>query len=35
MLSLIGHSGKRLMKNVLSDGKTVVDNFGQVLKKLL
>jgi len=22
------------MKNVLSDGKTVVDNFGQVLKKL-
>jgi len=31
---LIGLSGKRLLKNLGSDGKTVIENFRQVLKKL-
>ena len=31
---LFDHSGKRLIKNVLKDGKTIVDNYRQKLEKL-
>jgi hypothetical protein len=31
---LMNRAGKRLLKNLVTDGKTVIENFRQVLRKL-